>query len=409
MPKNFIEIRRKSRAERGCLGELCPRILHVITGLGQGGAERQLSNLVDYGRDAFKTSVFSIRPLGVMADSVKHSGASLSSGEARTPQSIGWMTPLRTAIRDHNPDLVVGWMYHGNLGATVSRMLGYRGPVVWNIRHSVQDLSQEKWGTRNVIRVGALVSAQASRIIYNSETAAAQHERLGYKKRGRVVLPNGFDVHRFEPSPFARRDLRDSLGILETDLVLGVIGRFHPMKNHLGWMKAFADLASMNRSLHCVMMGVGVDDPRGPVAQEIRKAGLSSRVHVIPPTDSPEIVYPALDILVLPSAFGEGFSNVVGEAMACGVPAAVTDVGDSPVLVGETGFVIEGTQPEDLAAGVASAIRLDQGNLAERGRRARERVINHYSLDVIGERYYAVLREALDNHGHKGCEKVGRT
>ena len=378
-----------------------PKILHVITGLGQGGAERQLSNLVGYGSGEVQTAVFSIRPLGVMAGPLQTNGAMLSSGEARTAVSLGWLDKLRKTIQSWNPGLVVGWMYHGNIGALFSKALGYDGSVVWNIRHSVQDLSQEKWGTRSVIRVGAIVSGGASRIIYNSKTAAVQHERLGYKDQGRVVLPNGFDVHRFRPNPCARRNLRESLGILDTDLVLGVVGRFHPMKNHLGWMKAFAELASMNRFLHCVMMGVGVDDPRGPVVQEIRKAGLGSRVHVIPPTDSPEIIYPALDLLVLPSAYGEGFSNVVGEAMACGVPAAVTDVGDSPVLVGETGFVIEGTQSEDLAAGVASSIRLGQAKLAERGRQARVRVITYYSLDTIGERYYAVLREALDEHPRK--------
>jgi glycosyltransferase involved in cell wall biosynthesis len=287
-------------------------------------------------------------------------------------------------------------MYHGNLAASFTRILGYNGPVAWNIRHSVHDLSQEKWGTRNVIRLGARASATASRIIYNSETAAAQHERLGYRCQGRVVVPNGFDVQRFAPNPSARRRLRDSMGILDNELLLGVVGRSHPMKNHVGWVRAFARLVRNNESLHCLMMGAGLDEARGPVAQAVREAELSHRVHFRPTTDSPEVIYPAMDLLVLPSAFGEGVSNVVGEAMACGVPAAVTDVGDSPVLVGETGFLIKGTQPEELAAGVEPVIQRGQGVLADLGGRARQRVIDHYSLEAIGKRYYAVLCEALD-------------
>jgi len=379
-----------------------PTILHVITGLGQGGAERQLGNLVGYGRGSFRTGVFSIRPPGAMAGPIRNHGAALFTGKASTPLSPSWLLALRETVRAWAPDVVVGWMYHGNLAASFIRVLGYNGPVVWNIRHSVHDLRQEKWGTRNVIRLGARVSGTASRIIYNSATAAGQHERLGYRDQERIVLPNGFDVQRFKPSSSNRMRLRDSIGLRDNDVLLGVVGRSHPMKNHVGWVRAFDKLVGNNDSLHCLMMGAGLDKPGGPVAQAVREAGLSHRFHFHPPTDSPEVIYPAMDLLVLPSSFGEGLSNVVGEAMACGVPAAVTDVGDSPVLVAETGFLIEGAHPEELASGVGSAIRLGQGRLAERGRHARKRVINHYSLEAIGKRYYSVLCEALDAHRSSG-------
>jgi glycosyltransferase involved in cell wall biosynthesis len=286
-------------------------------------------------------------------------------------------------------------MYHGNLGASFSRVLGYDGPVVWNVRHSVHNLSQEKWATRSFIRLGARVSGSVSRIIYNSEAAAAQHEKLGYRAGRRVVVPNGFDVERFQPNPSARMRLRQSLGIGQDELLLGVVGRLHPMKNHEGWVRAFAKIVRSNAAVHCLMMGTGVDDPGGPVACAVKEAGLAHRIHFHAPTCSPEIIYPSMDLLVLPSSFGEGLSNVVGEAMACGVPAAVTDVGDSPVLVGETGFVIDGMQPGELAAGVDQAIRLGPKALADLGKRARQRVIDQYSLGAIGKMYYDVLTEAL--------------
>ena len=368
----------------------------MITGLGQGGAERQLSNLVGYGKRSVRTGVLSLRPRGVMAGPIEGHGASVFNGGAATPLDPRWLLALRKAVHALAPDLVVGWMYHGNLGASLARLIGYGGPVVWNIRHSVHDLRQEKFGTRSVIRLGARVSRSASRVIYNSATAASQHEELGYVDKGRIVLPNGFDVQRFFPNAFARHRLRDSLGIPDNGIVLGVVGRTHPMKNHVGWVRAFAKLSRVDPSLHCIMMGVGVDDPRGTVAQVVGEAGLSTRVHLIPPTESPEVIYPAMDLLVLPSSSGEGFSNVVGEAMACGVPAAVTDVGDSPKLVRETGFVIGGTQPAELAAGIEKALRVGHRMLAHRGRQARQRVIDHYSLAAIGKRYYSVLSEVLD-------------
>lgn len=151
------------------------KILHIITDLDQGGAERQLANLLAAGT---KGAVFSILDPGVMASVIKASRVPIYSGSAQRTSSPTWLKALRHAIKDYQPDLIMGWMYHGNIAASITPLLGYRGAVLWNIRHSVHDLALEKSTTRWIIKAGSWLSSHPKKIIYNSATASSQHEAL---------------------------------------------------------------------------------------------------------------------------------------------------------------------------------------------------------------------------------------
>ena len=375
------------------------KVLHIITGLSQGGAERQLANLASVFPD--ESAVFSLKEPGVMAEEIRKTGVPIYTGGVRRSVSPVWIPKLRKVIRELRPDVVMGWMYHGNLAASLTRRLGHRGPILWNVRHSVHDIRREKASTRWVIRAGAWCAQSPARIVYNSATAAEQHERLGYPPHKRVVLPNGFDLDRFKPDPSARSARRAELGVPSDRFLLGVVARAHPMKNHLGWLKAFRMLVDAGLPVHCVMVGTGVAEPDGPLATAVREAGLESAVTLLPPTDSPETLYPALDLLVMPSLWGEGFPNVVGEAMGCGVLSLVTKVGDSVPLVESTGFVVPEVTPSALAASVHQAMGLSAQQLDSLGKRARDRMIRHYGLDHVAHEYSNLLSTVV-------AENVGR-
>ncbi|WP_018144027.1 glycosyltransferase [Thioalkalivibrio sp. AKL6] len=369
------------------------KILHVINGLGQGGAERQLGNLLRAAPDA--GAVFALKEPGVMAGTIRAHGIPVYSGGLRSPLSVGWIAALRRTLDAYQPDGVMGWMYHGNLAASLTRRLGHRGPVFWNVRHSVHDLAHEKRGTRWVIRTGAWLSRHPARIVYNSAAAAAQHEALGFASSGRVVLPNGFDLGRFCPEPEAPGGLRAQLGIGAETWLLGMVGRAHPMKNHAGLVAALAQLVQSGVDVHCVMVGTGVSADDNPLALAMREHGMARHVTLLPPTPEPEALYPGLDLLVLPSRWGEGFPNVVGEAMACGVPAVVTDIGDAATVVGETGFVSASPKPPDLADAIRYAVGQGRERLRGLGGKARARMQSHYALDAVSARYQALFQDAL--------------
>ena len=367
------------------------KVLHIVTGLGQGGAERQLANLVSVDPD--ESAVFSLKEPGKMANEVRGSGVPIYTGNMRRLVSRAWIPKLRKAIREFRPDVVMGWMYHGNLAASLTRQLGHRGPILWNVRHSMHDIQYEKVSTRWVIRAGAWWARSPVRIVYNSSTAAKQHESLGYPSDKRIVLPNGFDLERFKPDPAVREARRVALGISGDRFLLGVVGRSHPMKNHLGWLKAFRMLVDDGLPVHCVMAGNRVAESDGPVVTAVREAGLESSVTLLPPTDSPESLYPALDLLVMPSLWGEGFPNVVGEAMACGVPAVVTPIGDAADVVGNTGFVCESVSAVDMSDSVLKACSKGHDGLSVLGSAARSRMEENYSIGAVVSSYRSALRE----------------
>ncbi|MDR5894331.1 glycosyltransferase [Halomonas mongoliensis] len=369
------------------------KTLHVINGLGQGGAERQLSNLVSYYPS--ESAIFSIMTPGIMADEVRCSGVKVYSGESHRAASIGWVSRLRLAIREFQPDVIVGWMYHGNLAASLSRRLGFSGPILWNVRHSLHDLNKEKVSTRWVIRAGSWLSSTPEKIVYNSAAAASQHEAMGFPHEKRIVLPNGFDLERFKPDAEVRKKVREELGIPYDFFLFGVVGRSHPMKNHLGWVEALKKINLSGKKFACVIVGSGVSEPDGALAAAVREAALNDIVTLLPAQTCPEKIYPALDLLVMPSLWGEGFPNVVGEAMACGVPALVTNVGDAAIVVGKTGFVVDSGEPKKLAKSALEIMELDQGLLKSYGCSALERVEHHYGLPAVAQAYGKLIKDAI--------------
>lgn len=369
------------------------KVLHVITGLDQGGAERQLLALVNSSKN--ESAVFSITGEGAMSRFFESSSAKVFVGNDRGFAPIVFLLGLRRAIKIFKPDVVMGWMYHGNIAASLSRLLGFSGPVVWNIRHSVANLKKEKFSTRLVIRLGSFLSWQPKSIVYNSRVAEEQHYFLGFRRVSSQLIPNGIDANRFQPNSEVQKDLRNSLGLGTQDWLLGVVGRSHPMKNHLGWLKAFTKLESHGFSAHCILIGKGLNE--GELVDYVEQHNLTSKIHLWPMIEFPEHIYPGLDLLVSPSLWGEGFPNVVGEAMSCGVPAIVTDVGDSVAIVGKEGYVFAGTSEEEMVSGVANVLSKGKDVLQGCGIRARKHIQDNFSVDRMAVGYDNLFAYVLLN------------
>ena len=385
-----------SRGDR--VGPARPRVCFVSTGLATGGAETMLLKLLaELSEARIEASVISLRDKGVIGGRIEALGVPvevLGLGHGRSLISAVWR--LRRCLRRLRPNVVQGWMYHGNLAASLATMLaGGRWPVLWSIRQSLYDLAKEKRGTSAMIRLGARLSRTAPRtIVYNSRVAAAQHEAIGYSPRRRMVIPNGFDTQRFVPDPAARLALRAELGIPPDSIVVGMAARYHPMKNHAGLLRAAGVLRREGRDFHVVLMGAGVEASSAVLAQNIRGNQLDGRVHLLGEREDVPALTAGFDIACLSSSWGEGFPNAVGEAMACGLPLVVTDVGDSAFLVGDTGRVVPRDDPAALATAIAELL---DGGLPLRtalGERARQRIVAEFSMDSIAARYAALYRDA---------------
>jgi glycosyltransferase involved in cell wall biosynthesis len=287
-------------------------------------------------------------------------------------------------------------MYHGNLAASALRWLGFgSAPVIWNIRQSLYGFDLEKRGTARAIRASAWLSSQPAAIIYNSKVSADQHEAIGFNAHRRELIPNGFDCVRFRPDPEARLRTRKKLGLAESDVAIGLIARYHPMKDHRTFLSAAALLEKTGQSARYLLAGRGVDRFNTAITDAVHELGLGNRVMLLGERpDIPEIMA-SLDMGCLTSAWGEGFPNVIGEAMACGIPVVTTDIGDSSWIVADTGRVVAPGDPTALARAWQELIALGSAGRAALGGLARARIVSDFSLERVIAEYSRLYRAVL--------------
>jgi glycosyltransferase involved in cell wall biosynthesis len=374
------------------------KICHLISGLETGGAEMMLYKLLSgIDRERFEPSVVSLIDRGRLGERIEGLGIPVQALGMRAgrPTAAGLARLFRRA-REFKPDLLQGWMYHGNLAATLaSRCLPARPPVLWNVRQTLYDPAREKRLTRWVILLSARLSGTTRSILYNSRLSAEQHEALGFHGGRRMLLGNGFDCAAFAPAPEVRRRWRASHGYAEADSLIGLAARYHPMKDHGNFLRAAAGVAARHAGARFVLAGKGVDADNRALAALLGELNLSERTRLLGECPDMAGFFQSLDIAALASAWGEGFPNVLGEAMACGVPCVATEVGDSAEIVGATGRIVPPRDPEALAAALGEMIDLGGEARARLGERARERVLAHYALPGIVARYEALYAEAV--------------
>lgn len=372
-------------------------VIHIITGLSTGGAERMLYNLLSkINRMQFDPVVISLMDRGTLGDRIEALGIpvhtiGIKPGMLPTP-SVIWR--LIQIVRQIKPDLIQGWMYHGNLAAQfASGFFSQKIPVIWGIHHSISLLNSEKKMTMAVIKLGARLSNFSTNTIFVSQTSKSQHEALGYCRNNCVIF-NGFDTSLFIPSLEARATVRSELYLPKNVFLIGLIGRYHPMKDHANFIRAAALISKENPSIHFVLAGTEVNRENPILQQLIQELGLN-HIHLLGERSDMPRLTAALDIASSASAYGEAFPLVVGEAMSCSVPCVVTDVGDSGWIVGNTGRVVPPRDPEALANAWKELIALDLESRQTLGRAARERVIEYFALDSVVAQYEALYKNVL--------------
>jgi glycosyltransferase involved in cell wall biosynthesis len=366
------------------------KILFLSTGLTTGGAEVMLYNLLSkIDRQKYQPSVISLMDEGRFGQAIKQLnipvyGAGMNPGKP-TIKAIATTINL---VKKVQPDLIQGWMYHGNLAAQAASFLnGQNTPVLWSIHHSLYSLKSEKITTQAIIRLGSLTSKAVAQIAYVSQKSQIEHQKIGYSKENSCVIPNGFDTSLLQPSTQIREQFRKSLNLPPESILIGSIARYHPMKDHANFLDAAKLLLADFPTANFVLVGPQVDNNNPALTQQIKSLGIGDRVHLLGErTDIPQIT-PALDILTSSSAFGEAFPLVIGEAMSCGVPCVATDVGDCAWIVGDTGQIVPPQNAAALARGWHNILSLDSAQKQALGIAARQRIIEFFSLDFVVSQY----------------------
>lgn len=377
------------------------KVMHIITGLGTGGAEAMLYKLLAQSDKPSEQLVVSLSQGGKHRQLLENIGVQVV--ELNLKQI--WMLLIRLVqvlllIRKEKIQVINAWMYHAALFASLLKVLSLGSSIrlLWNIRHSLHDLKQEKTSLRIVIRLLSHLVRVSDAIIFNSRKSATEHS-VYWDMQGKVhFVPNGFELEKWTPKSRKANEQSNTLlqlcGLKSSSVrLIGHVGRAHPMKNHQGLIKAFLNLADKHPDTHLVLIGKGTND------LDAGSYSTSSRIHLLGERDDLPVLIPCLDYFVLSSNWGEGFPNVLGEAMACELPSMTTDVGDSGYLLDNLDWIVSPYDEKALATKLDELLSLDDCVKEQLGKQNRERIEAHFSIAAIAEIYHSLY--AGDCHGER--------
>jgi len=376
------------------------KILHISTSLGMGGAETSLYNLLkNIDRSEFDVQVLSLGSDQPLGDQIRSLDIPVESLRMRPgvpdPMAFARLTRYLRAVK---PNLVQSWLYHADLMAALAARLAGNPPVVWGVHYVPGELSKLKSLTRLIIRLNAFLSHRLpTMIVCDAETARQAHTRLGYSQERMVVIPNGFDLEMYQPVPEAHHRICAELGVPAATPLIGMAARFHPDKDHRNFIRAAAVLHGQMPDVHYLLWGRDIDGHNKVLVNWIDSENLSGKVHLLGFRDDTPMLTAALDVASLSSS-GEAFPLALGEAMACGVPCAATDVGDIAEMIGDVGRVVPPRDSSALAQAWLELLRMPVEERRRLGESGRRKIMERYEIRQTAAKYARLYRDIIEHH-----------
>jgi glycosyltransferase involved in cell wall biosynthesis len=376
------------------------KIVFLVRSLNYGGVERQLV-IMAKGMDKtrFEPVVLCFYGGGALQAEIAQAGIRVISLDKHDRWDvIGFLWRLSRKIAELKPDVLHGYLPVPNFLAALLKLVHPSMRVVLGVRTSGKELGNYDWTFRLSFWLERLFARLADLVIVNSQAGKTAYLKKGFPPEKIVVISNGIDTEVFHPEAVLRRALRAEWGVAETALLVGIIGRLDPMKGHSVFLKA---AAALDRSdMRFVVVGDGPQAYRQRLVDLGNSLGLGKRLVWAASRRDVTPVYNALDICCSASLFGEGFPNVVGEAMACGIPCVVTAIGDSDWVAGNTGIAVAPNDCNALSEAIARLSGLSREERSNLGQQARQRVVENFSAGLMIRRTEDTL-EALVGDGRK--------
>jgi glycosyltransferase involved in cell wall biosynthesis len=374
------------------------KLLFLIRSLHQGGAERQMVNLSKSLRiKGHDVSVGVFYSGGPMDNELMEADVALHPLEKKRRWDVLFFCfSLVRLMRKQRPDIVHSYLGTANVLSVLLKPSLLCAPVVWGVRSSNMDLSRYDWFWRLSFFLERKLSRFADLIIVNSYSGMEYSAQNGFPMEKMIVIPNGIETTNFSPQPMLREKTRKEWGISNNETLIGLVARLDPKKDHITFLKAAAQVSRVRPDVRFVCIGRGDEVYYERLRHIGDECGLIGRILWAGSRDDRPAVYNGLEILCLSSAFGEGFPNVIGEAMACGVPCVVTDVGDSARIVGNNGIVVPPGQPETLASGLLEMVVQIEKSKEDLADRLRRRIVKEFSVEKMVRLTEAVLSDLLE-------------
>jgi glycosyltransferase involved in cell wall biosynthesis len=373
------------------------KILFLTTSTDVGGAERALLMLVaNINRDLFEPVVVSVRPEGLTASRVRAAGIRMYSLRMTSGLDLnGAVQKLRSIVEQEDPEIVQSWMYHADALTAFLRWSYPHITIVWGVRNTSLSLKHTRLTTIATMLVCSILSRRVpKRIVACSTNAVHIHKRYGYDPSKWSVVLNGVDFNEMYESNEERVSQRKALGVAPSEFLVAVVGRDDPQKNHPGALASIAEARHEIPHIKCVMAGKGLDRTNERLTRLIRKLNLEKCVQLLGQCEQVRQIYNAADVLLMSSTYGEAFPNVVAEAMACGLPCIVTDIGDAALIVGNEDNVIARYHKTGMAQKIVSYVKRDASTISRERELCIRRIQEQFSLQryvANFERQYSML------------------
>ncbi|PSB01885.1 group 1 glycosyl transferase [Merismopedia glauca CCAP 1448/3] len=372
------------------------KIAFLIRDLNYGGAQRQLVTLVK----ALPTDIFAIAVLYFYADGplikeLEYTNIKLICLDKKGRwDTLNFLRNLYQNLQKIKPDVLHAYLGEANLISLFLKPLFPKTKIILSIRGSEENLL-ETYGKISLwmFRLESWMSFLADLIIANSKAGKKYHVSQGFPAPKTIVIPNGIDIKKFASNLEERNRLRAEWQINQDEILIGLIGRLSPMKDHPNFLQAAALVSQKGDDIKFVCVGTGSEDYAHKLLELTAELALTEKVIWAGSRSDMLAVHNALDIAVLTSVNGEGFPNVIGEAMACGKPCIATDVGDSAWIVGELGTIVPPQNSEALAEAICATIETLKNHQFE-PEKIRQRIVDNFSVEsLVNNTQIAILNE----------------
>lgn len=359
------------------------KIIHIITGLGSGGAENMLLKLLQNSNyEEFYHEVISLTDLGSVGPKIESLGVKVYTINLSIRNMFKSLFEIRRICKSF--DIIDTWLYHSDLiGFIVAKIL-LNKKLIWNIRHSNLNKLENKKSTLAIVRLNSLLSKYVDSITYNSNDAKKNHLSIGYAEKKSVIIYNGFDIEKFKPNKTNRLQINRLYNLNDNQKIFITIGRWYIQKDYPTLLRALYELKVNYNNFILFMCGENLDNNNDELMKLIKEYELQENILLLGRRDNVSELLSAADIYIS-SSLGESFSNAIGEAMCCGLPCVVTDVGDSKYIVGCTGRIVEAKQPTALANGIEYLITNE--NIETLGALARKRIEENFQIKSIVDNF----------------------
>jgi len=373
------------------------KITHIITGLSIGGAEMMLYKLLSaMDHKNFTNEVISLTDIDAIGKKIQALGVPVRAlGMRRGIPNPLMVLKLAHWLRRSKPEVIQTWMYHADLIGGLAAKIAGKIPVVWGIHHSNLVPGHNKRTTIWTAKLCARLSGWLpNKIVCVSDGARKAHEAIGYESEKMIVVPNGIDTAVFKPNLSNRTSVRKELGLTKDTLLICLVARFDPQKDHHNFIKAAEKFCINHKDTHFLLCGNEINWYNKKLVSWIDNAGLRPCFHLLGLRDDIPRLTSALDI-ASSSSFGESFALTLGEAMSCGIPCVATDIEGPVDLLGDYGWVVPIGDADALCRVWQEILYIPKEMMVERLRQARERILNHFSLQSMVEGYQT-LYEGLN-------------